>query len=192
MKSIWNLVRHKYFGAAATVAMLIMLPVAIFISQQPQDSRVAAEDTVILSFSPLSSPTAPITNNVGDEFIMNVMLEPKDNNVQRIDFTIKYDPAVVVPSNNNPVVVNENYFPVIINGPIFRQGEIAMSLSNDPDISRIISERTKILSLNFRSIAPTDSTKITIGDNFVYKISLDSPDGEEVVSTTMPAYLKVE
>lgn len=142
MLGLFNLIKHKYFGAAATVAMLIMLPVALFISQQPQDPRGLADDATVLSFSPISSPTVPITSKAGDEFSLNVMVEPKNNFVNRVNIVVSYDPNFVEPAATNPLVVNSEFFPDVTQGPIYNDGTIEIMLSVGSDLTKSISIKT--------------------------------------------------
>lgn len=194
MYSFINIFRHKFLGVAATVTMIIMLPVALFISQQPQSQRGLAEDATIISFSPLSSHALPLATALNEELSLDLMIEPKNNFINKVNISIKYDPKLVRPSNINPIVVNHEFFPEITEGPIYKNGSVEIMLSVGPDATRSISEKTNIMTFNFQPLSPTiENTKITFDSKTeAYTITLENPDGESIPSITVPAYIRIE
>lgn len=193
MSSIWNLFKHKYLGVAATVAMLLLLPVAIFVAQQPQDPRGVAEDATTFSFSPLSSPTAPITSNAGEDFNISLMLEPKNENVTSVKLTIIYDHTNIRPSVVSPIQFNSEYFPEVISEPVYTDGKIQLELGIGSDTTKVITTRTKVLELNFTALNPSEGSKISIGtDTIVSGLASDGSATENVLFNSIPAYVFIE
>lgn len=195
MRALLNVIRHKYLGVGATVVMLLLLPVALFISQQPQDPRGVAKDATILSFSPMSSPTQPIIKNAGDEFFINLMVEPKNNDLlTTAEIEIKYDSDILKTSTSNPIIINQEYFPEVIKGPVFSDGKIEITVSIGSDFTKAIRTRTKVMTLNFTAVTPTiELTKISFDKNTaLYNVSLENPDGKNVLSTTIPSYVQIK
>ena len=193
MSAFWNILRHKYLGVAATVTMLLLLPVALFVSQQPQDPRGAAEKATILAFSPLTSNVTPLEVNVGDQFPLTMMITPGKDLVRTIEIDITYDPASIRLSSEEPIEINEDYFPEVLEGPIYTNGRVKLALSIGSEFTKTLNARTKVLTLNFRAINSTESTLVKFGsDTSVY--SLESSDSSEnnVLSTTIPAFLIIK
>lgn len=193
MSSFWNLFKHKYLGVAATVAMILLLPVAIFISQQPQDPRGLAEDATTLSFSPLSSPTAPINPKAGENFALSLMIEPKNENVTSVKIVIIYEPANIRPSVETPIQLNSEYFPEIISEPVFTNGRIELELGIGTDRTKVISTRTKVATLNFTALNHSEGAKISIGEETIITgLSSDGGANESILYTSIPAYIYIE
>jgi len=191
MKSFLNIIKHKYFAFSAVV-MIMMLPLFLVINNQQRDTRGRAEASTTLTFTPLTEPNSPLQKNVGDNFSLDVMLNPGKNLVSLIKLDIQYDPALLSISPSNPLIVNEAVFPQIIEGPVYSSGRVQVILSVGSDLSKAISTHSKVVTINFIAVKEASQTLVSFGSgNSVYSVSSNDLDGENVLSSASPAYLKI-
>lgn len=190
---MWNIVKHKYFGAAATVFLIIMLPVILFVSQKPQTITGMAEGATTLTFSPITSESFPMGKKVGEEFSLDVMVNPGKNVISVVKLDIKYDPHKMKFSANNPITVNSLAFAQILKGPFYSRGNFQIVLSIGPDQTKALTTETKVLTLNFTALSSASITQVYFGkDTEALTVSSSGEGGENVLSTTVPSYIKIE
>jgi hypothetical protein len=191
MKAFWNILRHKYFHFAATI-MIVFLPLVLFLNTKQQDLRGRAEASTTLYFTPASSKSFPIHKKVGDDFYVDLMLNPGKNQVSIIKIDISYDPTKLSISPGNSVEVNEAMFPQILEGPVYSPGRIQVVLSVGLDVSKAITTEGKALTLNFVAKNTSNSTAISIGSNSqVFSVAAADNTSDNVLSTSTPAYIKI-
>ena len=191
MKSFKKIVKHKYFALIATL-LILALPILLIVAQQNQETRSRADASTTLYFSPDSSKGAPITKNVGDEFYLDVMLNPGNDLVSLVKMDIKYDSSIMSPSKTNPVVVNNVIFPQILEGPVFTDGRIQIVLSVGPDLTKAMSSESRILTLNFLAKGETRRSEVNFGENIsVSSVSLNDTANENVLLNFSPAYIRI-
>src|SRR3990172_12895836 len=125
----------------STIAIqLIALPLILLLVKQNQDTRTRAEQSSSLYFNPPSSTASPITVDPGEKFSLDVMLNPGNNLISLAKIEIIYDPAVtdIDLTINNPVVVNSQAFPVIVEGPVLSNGKVQIVVSVGADQTKVI------------------------------------------------------
>jgi hypothetical protein len=194
MAAIWNLIRHRYFGVSATVAMLLLLPIIVISTQSPQRLSGIAEGATTIIFSPTSIESAPLERKYGQEFFLNALIDPGTNIISTVRLDINYDPKILKLSITNPVEINNSIFPNILERPSYSAGNVQMTLSVGKDLSKSISSRTKAVTLNFVPISKTldASTIVSFGVNTsATNVEVNDLDKGNVVSTTAPAYIKI-
>lgn len=184
------LTRHKLILITLGI-QIIALPLMLTVVGQKQDTRTQAEKPTTVSFSPASDVNSPITKDAGENFSIDVIVGPGANLISSAKIEILYDPAKISLSPINPVVVNSQVFPQVIEGPTFSSGKIQITLSVGPDQTKAISNDSKALSLNLKAKAPTNQTNISFGtNNHLY--SPQGSGGENLVSANIiPATIKI-
>ncbi len=191
MRGFINIIKHKYFAFSAVV-MIIMLPLFLVINNQQRDTRSRAEKSTTLSFIPVSAPNSPMQKAVGETFSLDVMLNPGKNLVSLIKLDIQYDPTLISISPSNPLVINEAVFPQIIEGPVYSYGRVQVVLSVGADLSKAISTQSKAATVNFIANTTSKQTLVSFGSgNSVYSVASNDLSGENVLSTTSPAYITI-
>ena len=194
MAEIWNMIRHRYLGVSATVAMLVLLPVLVIATQRPQSLSGIAEGATTIIFSPTSIEEAPLTADVGEDFFLNVLVDPGENIISMVRLDINYDPTLLKLSTQTPVEVNDTVFTEIVEGPTYTNGRIQMTLSVGSDLSKSISSRTRAATINFIPISgsSTNSTVVSFGeDTSASTVEVNDLEDGNVVSTTAPAHIKI-
>lgn len=193
MSSLWNVLRHKYFGAAATVFLVIMLPVILIASQRPQTITGSAEGATSLTFSPITSENSPLVQKVNDQFSLDVLVNPGKNQISVVELNIKYDPYKIEFSENNPISVNNSAFAEVVEGPFFSRGNLYVALSIGSDQTKAITTQTNAVTLNFKTVSRAESTQVYFGkDTRTLNVSSNEEGGENVLSTTIPTYIKID
>ena len=193
MIAVWNIIRHRYLGVSATVAMLLLLPLIVISTQRTQTITGIAEGATTVVFSPASLDDMPLEKSVGEEFPLNVLVDPGENIISVIELDINYDPSILKLSPDNPVTVNETVF-TDIQGPFYSEGRVQVVLSVGVDLSKSISSRTRTVTLNFVPIAKTSETytTITFGENTkASSVEVNDLEEENIISTTAPSYIKI-
>ncbi|OGH48228.1 MAG: hypothetical protein A3A51_04385 [Candidatus Levybacteria bacterium RIFCSPLOWO2_01_FULL_39_10] len=182
--------KHKLiFGIIAV--QLIVLPLLLLLVRQQQETRTGAVAATTLSFLPNSGATSPINANINQEFTVDLMLNPGTNLVSLAKLDITYDPTVIALSSSTPVVVNSTAFPVIVEGPIYTNGRVQIVVSVGSDQTKVIQTTTKVLTIKFRGTSASQ-TQIGFGtNNAIYSIAPQDSSTENVLSTTMQAYVKI-
>jgi len=194
MSAFWNILRHKYLGISATVAMLLLLPIVVISTQRPQRLSGIAEGATTIIFSPTSIESSPLEEKIGQEFFLNVLIDPGKNIISIVRLDINYDPKIFKLSMANPIEINKTIFTNVIDGPSYSAGNVQMTLSVGNDLSKSLSSRTKAITLNFVPISKTldSSTIVSFGDNTSASgVKANNLDEENVVSSTAPAYIIV-
>lgn len=192
MRAFWNLIKHKYLRIPAVVGLLLILPLFIFVVLEKQDTRSKAEKATTLSFSPTSSKSKPISHKIGDDFYVDLMINPGKNLISLLKLDIQYDPSKIELLDENPININTIVFPKILEGPLYSNGRIQIVLSVGPDTTRAIATESRVLTLNFKANKSTNKTLIKFGtENSAFSVSVNDQSGENVISTMTPAYVKI-
>ena len=183
------------------VVMLLVIPLTVYIVQQQQKTRSSAQKSTTLGFNPASVSNV----YVGQNFNLDVMMNPGVNQVSFVKMVINYDatklatasagPAACPIKPNDALCPNTIAFPSILQGPIYGPGTISMTLSIGGSPQNIVQATTKIASLYFQAIAPTDAapTQVTIDSQNSQVLSIASTDqfSENVLSSVSPANVTI-
>ena len=187
--------RHKLI--AATIAIqLIVLPIILIAVKQQQDTQTKAQQSTTLFFAPATSTSTPLEKNPGENFSMDLMVNPGNNMISLARIEVNYDPTKVKLQSSNPVTVNIQAFPVTVEGPLISEtgttGKVQIVVSVGADQTRVIQTETKVLTLNFTAVAPINQTQISFGPtNMLLSIAPTDTSTENVLSSTIPAFIKV-
>lgn len=182
--------RHK-FSLIGIVVLLFALPLILFLVKQKQETRTQAAKSTTLTFLPSTTQSEPLNKNLGEEFTFDLMVNPGTNLVSLAKIEVLYDHTKMTLSPTNPLVVNSIAFPEIIEGPVYTTGKVQIVISTGSDQTRVIQEPTKALTLKFKGTSVI-STSVSFGpNNMLYSIAPNDSSNEDVLSTTTPAYVKI-
>jgi hypothetical protein len=189
--------KHKLI--AATIAIqIVLLPLIIYLVKQQQDSQTQATPATVLYFNPQSGPNGnPIIKNINDALSLDLMVTPASNLISLIKVEINYDPTKIKLSPQNPVTVNTQAFPVIVEGPVVTEsgttGKVQIIVSVGGDQTKVIQTETKVLTLNYQTLSATNLTQVTVNMNnsFARSIAAQDTSTENVLSSASPAYISV-
>lgn len=173
------------------IVLLVAIPVTVFLVQQQQKTKSAAQAATIISILPASQ--API--GVGDVVTLNVQVNPANvNMVSLVKFTIKYDETKIATEGAGFVLNTTTNHLTPIQGPTYGAGTISMTLSAGGNPQAVIQQATDIGTITFRALATTDAapTRITFGtDTQVLSLGTVDQFNENVLSSANPAVLTI-
>ncbi len=182
---------HKLI-VATVIIQLIALPLILLVVKTRQDSQTQASKASTLYFSPQTTSNSPITKNINEDVVVDVMVDPGTNLVSLAKLDITYDPSKLSVTNANQVVVNSAAFPTTIEGPVLSGGKIQIVVSIGSDQTKVIQTPTKIMTITFKATAPVNSTQIAFGtNNSLLSIAPSDSSNENVLSATIPAFVKI-
>ncbi|MBU3979611.1 cohesin domain-containing protein [Patescibacteria group bacterium] len=183
---------------AIIISLLIIFaigaPLTLFILNKQQETRSRANASTSLSFTPVSTTSAPIRKNIGDTFSVDIMVNPGTNLISFVRFQIKYDPSKLALADINAFVPNTTAFPITIEGPITTSDTLAASVSIGSDPTKAIQTTTQLGTLNFNAIGATGNTPTQItytGITQTLSAGSNEQAAENTLSTTTPAYIEI-
>jgi hypothetical protein len=185
--------KRKIFVGFFLLLLIISVPLTVLITRKTQETRSHASGSTSLLFTPASTASTPLQKNVGDIISVDLMVNPGTNLVTFVRFQISYDPTKLQPTDN-PFTLNTTAFPIAVEGPVVGNGTIAESVSIGSDPTKAITTVTKIGTLNFKALAPTNGTAtIASFTSLSQALSAGQTEqaGENVLSTTTPAYIVI-
>lgn len=185
--------RNKPLVLTIIILLLIVaLPVLLLAQSRSTESRSEASASTTLYFNPKTTTTSPLVKNVGDNFSLGLRINPGSNLVNFLKLEILYDPSKIKLNNQKPVQVNAAAFKVK-DGPIYISGKVSIILDIGPDPTKVITTDTRVLTLNFRATKTARSTQVSFSPSTqVFSIGAEDGFNENVLSTTMPATIKVK
>lgn len=192
MRAFWNILKHRYFKVSAIVTLVIMLPLFLLSSQQKQEQRSLADNATTLSFSPSGSKNKPVTKNINDQFTLDVVINPGNNLVSLLKLDINYDPSVIELSPENPMIINKDVFPEVLEGPVYSDGRVQVVLSVGFNQTKAVSTQSTVATLNFISKSLSRRTTVNFGDNLsAFSVGAGDASGENIIGTATPAYIRI-
>ena len=186
------------FGFIAV--LLVVIPLTVYLVQQQQKTKSGAAPSTTLGFNPASKSVA-----VNDTVNLDVMMNPGTNQVSFVKLIINYDAtklatsaagAAICPQKpNDALCPNVIAFPSVLQGPIYGPGTISVTLSIGGSPQNIVQTATKIATLSFTALTPTDpgTTQVTIDSQQGQVLSIASTDqfNENVLSSVSPATITI-
>jgi hypothetical protein len=188
-----DFIRSHKLIVATIIIQIIALPLILLLVRQQQTTETQAQASTALYFEPSSNSDTPITTNVGENVTMDLMIDPGTNLISFAKVEINYDSKLLEPDPTNPVIVNTQAFPVIVEGPIVSPGKIQVVVSVGSDQTKVIQAVTKVLTLNMKAVnASTGTTNVSIGSTTqLLSIAPTDTSTENVLQTTTPATLSI-
>ncbi len=185
--------KKKLIIGVFLLLLLISIPLTIALLSQQQETRGRAAGSTTLSFEPASTAGNPIQKSVGETIPLDIMVNPGTNLVTFVRFQVTYDPTKVQLATTNPFSINSSIFS-IVEGPVTTAGSLAASVSIGSDPTKAIQKITKVGTLNFTAIGPTNGTPTTVTYGALTQaLSAGQNDqaSQNVLSTTTPANIVI-
>ena len=174
--------------------VVVGLPAAVFLSQKQVENRSRASRTVILSYTPSSTSSSPISVQPGNSVSLDLMLNPGASAVSFLKTELNYD-ATKFQVANGGFAVNQQAFPEIVQAPTYTTGKVSFSISVGVDGTKAIQSPTKVGTLTLTALpssAISPPSQITFDPNtLALSIGSGSTYNENVVASTSPAYIRV-
>lgn len=164
------------------LVLLIAIPITVYLVQQQQQTRIKAAPSTTLSINP-----TPHTMNVGDKVDLDVMMDPGQNSVSFVKFTLTYD-STKVEVKNGDFKPNTSAFPSVLQGPTYGAGSVSVTMNIGGSLDKIITSPTKVATLTVTALAPTNgtSTKVEFGTPQVLSVGSSDTFNENVFSSATP------
>jgi len=188
-----NVTKKQFIAGGVLALFLIGLPAVIFLAQKPQEQRSRASASTTLSFTPSTSTTTPLQQQVGNTVSFDVMINPGTNLPSTVKLEMQFDPTKFQANGSSSFVVNSAAFPSTLEGPIVTANSVLVSLSIGSDATKSIKTTTKVGTLTLTAIgATTTPTSVTFGSRSqVLSLAAADNASENVLSTSIPAYIAI-
>lgn len=189
-----NLSRNKkLFTLGVIIALIVALPLTIIVTRQQQNTRSKAAASTSLSFTPASSPTAPLTESPNSTIPLTIAITPGANQVSLVSLEITYDPTKLEPTGPTPFVAKTSVFPQTIEGPVYSPGKIRVSLSVGSDPRSAVTTPSEVGTITFKALSNTSQpTSVSFGSQTqVYSVAGADQGSENVLATSNPAYISI-
>ena len=179
--------RNKYFLLGILVLIAIAIPLTIYFVQRQQDLRSRAAPSSNLTFTPSAQSV-----NVGDDFTLEATVDPGQNFVSFVQFSLTFDPQYLEVTSIEP---NITAFPLTLDGPTITDGSASISVGIGSDVTKAIQTPTTVATVHFQALAATGATPTNItyttGTTQVLSLSADDQPGENVLSSATPAQVTI-
>ncbi|MBP9719339.1 MAG: PKD domain-containing protein [Candidatus Levybacteria bacterium] len=187
----------KFILIGIVVALLAAIPLTVFFLQKNQETRSQAQKATTLSFAVPGQTTAATTiqKNTGEAVPIDVVMDPGSNQVSFVKMSISYD-ATKLSTDSAGIQPNTATFPSVLEGPIYTDGNITITLSIGADPTKLIQTPSKIATINFKAKDVTGSTptqvKFIDGQTQVLSIASSDQPSENVLASTKPVSITIE
>lgn len=191
----------RFFFIGFLLVLLAAIPLTIYLLQKQQQTKSHAAPSTILSFTPVSSASAPIQKNTGDAVDLHVQMDPGTNLVTYVKLDLIYD-ATKFSTVGNGFTPNTQAFPAILGTTINTPGELTIELSIGANSTAVIQAPTEVGVLNLKANAPNTPTSPTVsfGAQTLVLSSCPNPqdpascpdtEAANVLSTSTPVYVAI-
>lgn len=173
------------------VIILIAIPLSVYVAQKQQQTKTQAAASTSLSFNPGTQTATAI----GETINFDIMLDPgagtPPNQVSFAKLVINYDPLKL--ATGDAGLTPTTAFQTVLEEPTYTSGSVSVTLSIGSDPSKAIQAKTKIATISFKALSPTDETKITFaGTTQVLSVASGDQAGENVLlASPSPATVKI-
>ncbi len=172
-------------------AVLLVIPLTIYLVQQQQNTQTQATPNTNLSFSPSSKTTA-----VGENISFDVILSPGSNQVNFVKLAIKFDPTKLSATEDS-FEVNPASNLSIQEGPTVNNDVLLVVLTVGSDPTKVIQNNTKIGTVSFDVTGASDlPTQITFDRTQTQIRSINGANNdafnENVLQDGTPAVITIQ
>jgi len=173
-------IANKFFilGILALL-VLIGIPLTIFFVKQQQELRGRA-----VASSDLSIEDAPTTIGIGEEFDVNIVVDPGENAISFVKFELNFDSAKLQPVK---ITHNKDKFPVVLDAENLASGSASISVAIGASVSSAIQTPETVATVRFKALAVGQSAIVfdrTGTDTQVLSVARTDEAGENVLSNT--------
>lgn len=176
--------------------LLAAIPLTVFFLQRQQEvrSRAVAATKLYFSLPRETTPTRTLEKKVGETFSLDVVIDPANQNqVSFLKLVLTYDPQKLEVSGQR-LEPATTAFPAILEGPTYSSGNASVTLSVGPDPTKVITGITKVATITFKTLTPsqTTTTPIAFSDQ-TQALSISSSDqpSENVLTSKEPLALTI-
>lgn len=195
------MVHHKlkrktspYLLLLPLVLLLLTLIATLYALSHRIEERSLATAATTLSFTPISSPVSPLKQELNKTASYDILLRPGSNIVSFVQLEIDYDTAKFSPPDGLPIFqANAAFIPTVVEGPVYSDGKVLVSLSVGPNREGVISSPSRIGTISLKAKELTSSpTLLSFGPQTkVLSIGKGDESGENVLSTTAPSSISI-
>jgi|SRR3989338_1680660 len=146
--------RNKFLIGGIIAVLLITIPLTVFLLGQQQQTQTKATPATTLSLA-LSNPSQTVT--VGQDFGVDININPGSNQVSYVKVTINFDETKLATSGAG--FEPSASFPTTLEGPIFTSNSFTVGLSIGADYTKAVQTPGKVGKLTFRAKALTNGTQ---------------------------------
>ena len=176
----------SYKRTAAFLVILgiaLTIPVTLSFLSQTQQTRSSAAPSARLYFN---TPSV-IQANTCQSISMDVMVDPGNNLVSIVDFTINFDPTKLIFES----IEQSEQFPTLIKtGGL--ENEVNMSVSVGSDVTRAVQTPTKVATVKFKpQAAGSSQLQFDTEKTRVFSVSPNDQPTENVLSSANPAQVEI-
>lgn len=178
--------------------LLIATPATVYFVQKQQELRSHAEASTTLAFSPTSTASAPLSKSVGNDFPLDVLVDPGGKNqVGSVFLKVQYDPKKlqIVNSTEAPgFIPNKEAFGTVQAGPKYEEGLVSVYLITGESITSYITVPSRVGTLNFRALEATGTAPTTVTfttETYARSSDKTSTAGDNVLLQSNPAYVLI-
>lgn len=191
----------KFFLIGFILILLTAIPLTLFLLQKQQETRSKAAPSTTLSFTPTSSPSAPIQKNINDTTDLHVVMNPGTNLVTYIKLIMTYDSTKFATAGAG-FAPNVQAFPAVLSPVTYQPGKVSVELSIGTNSTGVIQSTTEVGVLTLQAIAANTPTAPTVSFDSQTTVlasclnpqdPASCPDNEatNVLSASSPAYIAV-
>jgi len=182
----------KLFLIGFIVVLLVAIPLTVYLAQQQQKTRSSAEKSTILSLVESGKTNSSITTTVDQTFSLDVMVNPGNNFVSFVKITLSYDATKIATAD--PGIIANSDAVSVFEGPTYGPSQISVTLATGGDQTKVIQTSTKIATITFKALAPTETAPTLVGfgsDAEVLSAAPSDTRSENVLSTTNQASITI-
>jgi hypothetical protein len=149
-KLSFNLTKKKLLLLGFLFAILLVIPLTVYLVQQQQQTQSQAAPSTTLAFSPESA-----TAQVGEDVNLGIVVNPGSNHVTFIKLVLKFDPTKLTASESSFTVDPASNLK-IMQGPVVTNDTLSVALSIGTTTTNVIKTTTKIGSVKFNVIGASE------------------------------------
>lgn len=174
------------------VALMLAIPLSILALKGQQVTTSKATPATTLSFS---APGKAIA--IGDNFNLDVLINPGNNQVSFVQLVVQYDGAKLKATGIKP---NSTAFPVTLETPDPKcdggpSCSIAITVSVGADPTKVVTAATTVATISFTAVAGTNGTPTQVtfssGSTKVYSTAGTDQPSENVLASSQPASIDI-
>jgi hypothetical protein len=174
-----SFIANKFFilGVLALL-VLIGIPLTIFFVKQQQELRSKA-----VASSNLTLENAPETVGVGEEFDVDVVVDPGENAISFVKFELSFDSDKLKPVK---ITANKEKFPIELDAANLASGSASMSVAIGASVSSAIQTPETVATVRFKALDSLGESPISFDRSGTQVLSVARTDeaGENVLSQT--------
>jgi hypothetical protein len=151
----------KLFLIGFIFVLLVAIPLTVYLAGQQQKTKSGAAKSTTLSLVESGKTNSDIATAVDGTFSIDVMVDPGSNFVNYTSFTLSYDPTKIATTDAGIVANSEAV--TVFSGPTYGPSQISVTLTTANDQTKVIQVPTRIATITFKALAPTETAPTLVG-----------------------------